>query len=426
MATAGIELVRPAAVATTEHGGTTMMQQMAQSQIQAAYIWAERNPRDWDVIESRAMKECSRPEFVEIDTDPKKYGSSTAMYGVPRGGEYQNGKWVPNIVTGFTIRFVEMILPMVKNLDINIWPIDEDDEQRIYRVERIDYESNNREGEIIFVAKTLERKSLKDGEVPLGTRKNSQGKDVYIVKATAEEIETAKSRQYSKVKRNLVLNVLPGWLKSKCEKQIRLTQRTKDAEDPDKARKILFAGFEKVGVKVEDLKKYMGHDGTSLQPAELEELRMIYSAIADGHTTWRQVLAAREDADAEGGEDKIQALFDALEYTPAQARNIKATYIGRPEKLLSYLEELVAKKKNDGGAPQESKQTVAQATTTTAKAADPQPEPTKPVEKQQEPTQEQPVQQAKPEPVRQEPTQKVTQPTSAPAKKPAPPIAKGW
>jgi len=344
-----------AAQTGVEHS-TAMVQQMAQAQIQSAYVWAERHPRDWDVVEQRSMKECSRPEFVAIDPDPKKYGSSTAMYGVPRGGSYENGRWVPNIVTGFTIRFVEMVLPYVKNLEVECWPIGETEDQRIYRVVRIDYESNNREGEVIFVSKTVERRSVKDSDVVMGTRQNSDGKTVYIVRATNEEIETAKSARYSKVKRNLVLNVLPGWLKNNCEKQIRATQRNADAKDPDAARKSIFAAFDKIGVPVDELKAYLGHSGERLDPAELEELRLIYAAIAEGQATWKLVKQAKEDAGGEDVEAKVAGLFEKLEMTPAQQRPVKLKYVGQATKLIEYLEGLVAKQ----GTPAPKHETVAE------------------------------------------------------------------
>ena len=334
----------------------SMVQQIAQAQIQSAYIWAERHPRDWDVIEQQILKECRRPQFVAIDPDPKKYGSSNAMYGVPRGGEYVNSRWVPNIVTGLTIRFAEMVLPFMKNIAVDLWPLGEDDNQRIFRAVRIDYESNNLESEILIVPKTVERRNTKEKDFVISSRTNSKGDPLYLIRATDDEIDQTKRVLYSKAKRNLILSVMPGWMRKEAEEEIRLTQRQVDAKDPDAARKRLYAGFAKVGVSVEELKKYIGHSN-DLNPAELEELRVLYSGIAEGQTTWKDILAAKEEG-GDGSEDldkKIADMFTELEFPPRRITSTKAKYIGNAKKLAEWLEGEVAKKRNDGSGKQDAK-----------------------------------------------------------------------
>lgn len=352
-----------------EHS-TAMVQQMAQAQIQSSYIWAAapQNKRDWDVIEQQVLKECSRPAFCAIDPDPKKYGSSNAMYGVPRGGEYVNGKWQPNIISGFTIRFAEMCLPYLKSISVDLWPLGEDETQKIYRVVRTDYENNTHEAEIIVVPKTIERRKTRDGDIVVSQRMNSDNKPVFLVKATKEETDTMKAALYSKAKRNLILAVLPGWLKKEAEERIRATQQKADAQDPDAARKRLYEGFAKLGVDVEEIKKYIGHGG-NLEPAELEELRLIYAAIAEGQTTWKQVLAAKEEETDDDTAAKLDALFAALEYTPAQIRNAKTKYIANTAKLVEWLEKEVAKK-NATGAQQDPTPAVASAAASSSTTAE--------------------------------------------------------
>lgn len=352
MATAtALEVQTP--VVEFQEQSISMVQQIAQAQIQSAYVWAERHPRDWDVIEQQILKECRRPKFVEIDPDPKKYGSSTAMYGVPRGGSYVDRVWVPDVKTGFTIRFVEMALPFLKNIEADLWPLGEDDTQRIFRAVRIDYESNNIESEIIIVPKTVERSRIKDTDFVLSQRTNSDGKPVYIIRATNDEIDNTKKALYAKAKRGLVLSIIPGWLKKAAEEEIRATQRQVDAQDPDAARKRLYAGFAKVGVSVDELKAYIGH-GNDLNPAEMENLRVLYAGIAEGHTTWKEILAAKEQGGDEDLDKVITELFTELGETPARARKMKGQYVGRPKELIAYLQDLVAKKRNDGSQKEPS------------------------------------------------------------------------
>ena len=359
-----LEVQKPALPAYSEQN-VSMVQQLAQAQIQSAYIMAERHPRDWDAAEQQILKECRRPQFCAIDPYPKKYGSSIAMYGVPRGGKFEGDKWVPNIVRDLTIRFAEMALPYIKNASVDLWPMGEDEQQRVFRVVRIDYESNVAEGEIIIVPKTVERSKVKDGDMVLSQRTNSFGKPVYIIRATNEEMDTTKLALYSKRKRNLVLSMLPGWLKEAAKSQILATQRKADAIDPDAARRALYAGFAQVGVSVEEIKTYMGHSN-DLNPAELEDLRVLYAVIAGGHTTWKEILAAKEE-NGDTSEDLdalINAEFEKLEKTPAQIRKDKAKYIGRGKELLEWLQGEVAKKQNNGGKKETS---VPDPTTTTQK-----------------------------------------------------------
>jgi len=366
-----LEVQQPAIPAYSEQN-VSMVQQLAQAQIQSAYIMAERHPRDWDAAEQQVLKECRRPQFCAIDPDPKKYGSSIAMYGVPRGGKFEGDKWVPNIVRDLTIRFAEMALPYIKNASVDLWPMGEDEQQRVFRVVRIDYESNVAEGEIIIVPKTVERSKVKDGDIVVSQRTNSYGKPVYIVRATNEEMEQTKLVQYSKRKRNLVLSMLPGWLKEAAKAQILATQRTVDAKDPDAARRALYAGFAEVGVSVENLKSYLGHSN-DLSPAEVEDLRVLYAGIAGGHTTWKEILAAKEgENEDEATTTAIDEAIKVLELTPAQARKQKAKYIGRDKEFLEWLQSEVAKKQNTGekkepsvSDPTSSKQSAQPATTGT-------------------------------------------------------------
>ncbi len=361
-----LEVQAPALPAYSEQN-VSMVQQLAQAQIQSAYIMAERHPRDWDAAEQQILKECKRPQFCAIDPDPKKYGSSIAMYGVPRGGKFEGDKWVPNIVRDLTIRFAEMALPYIKNTSVDLWPMGEDEQQRVFRVVRIDYESNVTEGEIIIVPKTVERSKVKDGDMVVSQRTNSYSKPVYILRATNEEMDQTKQVQYSKRKRNLVLSMLPGWLKESAKAQILATQRTVDAKDPDAARRALYAGFAEVDVSVEALKSYLGHSN-DLSPAEVEDLRVLYAGIAGGHTTWKEIIAAKEEhKDDDGTATAIALAFEELQLPLAHERKIKAKHIGKDAELLTWLQGEVVKKQNNGAKqePSEPNPHGKQATATT-------------------------------------------------------------
>ena len=81
------------------------------------------------------------------------------------------------------------------------------------------------------------------------------------------------------------------------------TARLADENDPETARKKVLDAFDSINVTPADLKQY-GVDPGKLGPAELEELRGIYTAIASSQTTWKDVLAEKK---AEAKEDEPQA-----------------------------------------------------------------------------------------------------------------------
>ena len=135
--------------------------------------------------------------------------------------------------------------------------------------------------------------------------------------------------------------------------QVRETARTKDAQDPDAAKRKLFDAFATVGVSAAQLTEYLGH-ANALSPAELEDLRGYFSGIKEGYTTWGAVVAAKEEnKDDDGTAAAIDEAFKVLEMPPAQMRKIRGKHVGQPAKLLEWLQGEVAKKQNNGGKKEE-------------------------------------------------------------------------
>ena len=343
--TNSLEVVPPQIPEYTEQN-VSMVQQYATARIQSAYTVALQRPRQIEVIRQEVLRECSRPSFCT--PDETKNGSSLAIYRVPRGSvkvKDENGRdaWVNNNIEGPTIRFAEMLLRSWRYLSIEVNPMGEDDKQRLLQVICTDYQSCNFTSEIVAVPKTVERKKTKAGDDLVSQRTNTYGDPVYLVKATDDELAMRTNALISKARRNLILQAVPGWLIEEGVEMVRTTAMTKDAQDPDAARRKLFDAYRTVGVSVEQIVDYLGHTN-QLSPAELEDLRGYYSGIKDGYTTWSAVVASKEGA---AGEDKsgaqLDKLFADLEYTAAQVRRTKAKYAGNPAEQVRYLEAQVAK-----------------------------------------------------------------------------------
>jgi hypothetical protein len=353
----------------------SMVQQYATARIQSAYTMALRQPRDIEAVRQEVLRECSRPSFCT--PDESKNGSSLAIYRVPRGG---------GNIQGPTIRFAEMLLRSWKYLSVEVNPMGEDDTQRLLQVICTDYQSCNFTSEMVSVPKRVERKKTKSGDIVVGQRVNSYGEAVYLVMATDDELAMKTNALVSKARRNLILQAVPGWLIEEGIDKVRETARTKDAQDPDSAKRKLYDAFATLGVTAAQLTEYLGHSN-QLSPAELEDLRGYFSGIREGYTTWAAIIASKEES-GDGNAEKIEELFGKLDKTPAQIRQIKAKHAGNAKALIDWLEKEVAKKANDGSQEQKKaevkKEEPKPETTTINPDADPEPE-SVPAQRKEEP-----------------------------------------
>lgn len=268
---ANLAVQQPAPLATTGETASTVLAAQAKALVSARFEIAIRQPRDLEAVRQRLLRECQRPSFAYV-----------AIYRKPIGKG----------VEGPSIRFAEAAIQAMGNLAIDTPTVYDDGEKRIMRVSVSDMETNVTHTKDVTIMKRVERNHLTEGQVPLKTRTNSRGGTVYIVEATDDEILNQENALVSKALRTTGLRLVPGWLVDECMTAVRATRQKDDAVDPDAARRRLFDAFGELGVSVDALKQWLGHDAAP-QPKELEELRGIYTAIKDGDTTWREVLDAR-------------------------------------------------------------------------------------------------------------------------------------
>ena len=101
----------------------------------------------------------------------------------------------------------------------------------------------------------------------------------------------------SKIRRNLILQILPGDIQDAARVRILAIRQGDVAKDPDAARRKILDAFAAMNVQPSDLKLYLGHDVATCSPAELQDLRDVYSSIASGEVTWAELIAEkRQDA----------------------------------------------------------------------------------------------------------------------------------
>lgn len=260
--------------------------------VEARYKMALARPRDLDLVRERMLKDAQRPSFAAV-----------AIYHKPVG----------NGVEGASIRFVEAALRNMTNILTETMTISDEEDKRVMRISCSDLETNTYYSQDVTVTKTVERRSLPAGEKPLRIRTNSYGKPVYILRATDDEILNKQNALISKAVRTLGLRIIPGDLVDEALAYVHKTIQAQDAQNPDAAKNNLVDAFNSLGVKVLDLKDYIGHELDTLNPAELQNLRELYTTIRDGETTWKAVIANKRET-----EDKAK-----IKKQPPLAKEIK-------------------------------------------------------------------------------------------------------
>lgn len=252
--------------------------------VQARYEMALYRPRDLDVVRQKMLKECQRPRFAEAST-----------YSVPKGKKQVDGKWVQNYIEGPSIRFAEMAVRNMTNVVVETMTVYDDREKRIVNVSVTDLEGNVPYAQDVTINKAIEKRSTKEGDVVLRHRTNSEGKTVYLVEATDDEILNHQNALISKAMRTLALRLVPGDIVDECMDMAAKVINDEAAADPRAAKNRVLDSFSKIGITADQVKKFLGHNNEQLTPKELESLRGIYSAINDGHSTWAEVMDGRAE-----------------------------------------------------------------------------------------------------------------------------------
>ncbi|HUS27557.1 MAG TPA: hypothetical protein VMZ53_03590 [Kofleriaceae bacterium] len=244
--------------------------------VEARWIMAMRRPRNMDDVRQLMLKECRRPGFADA-----------AVYEIPRGGTK---------ITGLSIRFAEVAVRCMGNLQPEVVTIHDDDDTRIVKCSITDYESNITWSRDISIRKTVERKQLARGQRPLGERTNSYGDRVFIVPGTDDDVATKEAAIVSKTLRTLILRCIPGHLQDECLALCNKIYADKAAKDPDAERVKVLDAFAGIGVLPSEIEELIGHTTERMSPAEVDRLRKLFSAINEGHASIAEAIdAARAD-----------------------------------------------------------------------------------------------------------------------------------
>lgn len=293
----------PAVAMSASENAALEMAAQQKAIVEARYKMALARPRDIDKVRQAMLKDAHRPSFANV-----------AIYHKPVGKG----------IEGPSIRFVEAAIRNMTNILTETATVSENDERRVIRVSVSDLETNTYFSQDVTVTKTVERSKLPQGEKPIRMRTNYKGQPVFVLHGTDDDILNKQNALISKAVRTLGLRLIPGDLVDEALFYVRQTMAKQDAADPDAAKNRLIDAFSQLGVAVESLKDYVGHELSALDPNELQTLRAIYSAIKEGETTWKAVMDDKAEKEAEAKAAKKPAA------EPAKAAP-KATTKKNPE-----------------------------------------------------------------------------------------------
>jgi len=261
---------------TRDGAATAALVAKARAHIEARWIMAMQRPRVIEQVRQDIMAECRRPGFAAV-----------AIYSKPMGGER---------IEGLSIRFAEVAARCMTNIDIDVSQIFDDARSRVMRVSVTDLETNVTWPMEVNVPKTVERKHLNKGQKPISSRTNSYGQQVYLVEATDDQIATVQAALISKAARTAILRVIPGNIKDEAMAICRAIAKDKTAKDPAGERQRMCDAYLRVGVEPRQIEEWLGRKIELITPAEIDELRELFSAIRDGEASWATALADRADS----------------------------------------------------------------------------------------------------------------------------------
>lgn len=250
---------------------------------EARWIVAMRAPRNMMDVRDGVLKECRRPGFADV-----------ATYSRPVGKEKNDkGQWVETFADGLSIRFAEVAMRHMRNMECRATVTYDDSRTRMITVCAVDYETNATWSIDLTVAKTVERRNLKQGQHPLGERVNSYGDLVYLVEANDQQVAVKAAAEVSKAARTCILRLIPGELQDEAFDLCRQVAADRQAKDPKATVKRMLDSFSERGVKPSEIEVWLGHSVDAATRDELLELSRIASGLREGELAWADVLSDR-------------------------------------------------------------------------------------------------------------------------------------
>ena len=226
---------------------TEVKSQREASEIQAMVFMAKQFPRNQIQAADRILNACTRQTLAD-----------SAVYSYPRGG--QN-------VEGPSIRLAEVLAQNWGNLDFGIRELSQENGVSTVEAYAWDLETNVRQAKVFQVA----HKRMAKG----GTKTLTDPRDIYEMVAN----------QGSRRLRACILSIIPGDIVEAALAQCSITQTASVGATPEEIKETirkLTATMGKFGITAENIQDRYQCRLEAIRPAQIVELRKIYTSLKDG------------------------------------------------------------------------------------------------------------------------------------------------
>jgi hypothetical protein len=226
---------------------TEVKAQREASEIQAMVFMAKQFPRNQIQAADRIINACTRQTLAD-----------SAVYSYPRGG--QN-------VEGPSIRLAEVLAQNWGNIDFGIRELSQENGVSTVEAYAWDLETNVRQAKVFQVV----HKRVSKG----GAKTLTDPRDIYEMVAN----------QGSRRLRACILSVIPGDIVEAALAQCSITQAASVGATPEEIKETirkLTATMEKFGITAENIQDRYQCRLEAIRPAQIVELRKIYTSLKDG------------------------------------------------------------------------------------------------------------------------------------------------
>lgn len=283
---------------------TEVKAQREASEIQAMVFMAKQFPRNQIQAADRILNACTRKTLAD-----------SAVYSYPRGG--QN-------VEGPSIRLAEVLAQNWGNLDFGIRELSQENGVSTVEAYAWDLETNVRQAKVFQVA----HKRMAKG----GTKTLTDPRDIYEMVAN----------QGSRRLRACILSIIPGDIVEAALSQCSATQKASVGGTPEEIKETiqkLTATMGKFGITAENIQDRYQCRLEAIRPAQIVELRKIYTSLKDGMSKPSDWFVIQEVKKSDAQD--LNAMVDgAIEEKPeASAEPTKPT---PTEELFAALVEAVS------------------------------------------------------------------------------------
>lgn len=246
------------------------------SEIKGKMFLARQFPRDPEQSLQNVLMECQRPKLAEA-----------AQYEYPKGD---------SVVTGPSIRLVEVLARHWGNIDSGVAEIDTHSDHTVVKAYAWDLENNVSDEKTFTVQHVRTTKR--------GSYKLTDERDIY------EMVANKAARR----KRSCLLAVMPGWYVEAALDACNETLRNSvtNGKTIEEVREAVVTAFAEFGVSPDNIAAKLSRPIDKLDPNDIVKLRHLYAAIKDGFVKAQDAFdlsaSTPEDLPSEEEENALEAL----------------------------------------------------------------------------------------------------------------------